>query len=89
MGDPHSAAARELIQSLGGKRKLRYTMFHRVISRGDSSTHYDAVLVMGQPGEQSLQTLYARMIPDEEKSKQPDASCSPASSDWLTSVRRR
>ena len=84
VGDPHSAAARELIQSLGGEKgKLRYTI-NRVISRGDSfETHYDAVLVMGQPGEQSLQTLYARMIPDEEKSKLPDASLS-TYSDWLT-----
>ena len=84
VGDPHSAAARELIQSLGGEKgKLRYTI-NRVISRGDSfETHYDAVLVMGQPGEQSLQTLYARMIPDEEKSKLPDASLA-TYSDWLT-----
>ncbi|QIL73427.1 hypothetical protein G7048_06605 [Diaphorobacter sp. HDW4B] len=84
VNDPHSAAARELIQSLGGdKGKLRYTI-HRVISRGGGSfeAHYDAVLVMGQPGEQSLQALYARMIPDDEKAKLPDASLA-AYSGWL------
>lgn len=83
--DPNSAAARELIQTLGGEKgKLKYAI-HQVIYRDSAyEVHYDAVLVMGQSGAQSLQTLYARMIPDEEKAKLPDTALG-TYSDWLKS----
>ncbi|WP_423457814.1 hypothetical protein [Ottowia sp. VDI28] len=81
--DPNSAAARELIQTLGGEKgKLRYSI-HQVIYRESAyEVHYDAVLVMGQPGEQSLQALYARMIPEEERAKLPDTALA-TYSEWL------
>jgi len=84
-GDPNSAAARGLIQALGGEKgKLRYAI-HQVIYRESAyEVHYDAVLVMGQAGEQSLEALYARMIPEEEKAKLPDAALATYSG-WLKS----
>ena len=73
--DPSSAAARELIKTLGGEKgELRYAI-HQVIYRESAyEVHYDAMLKMGQPGEQSLEALYARMIPEEEKAKLPEAT---------------
>ncbi|RZJ62634.1 MAG: hypothetical protein EON49_01555 [Acidovorax sp.] len=74
-GDRHSAAARELIRTLGGdKGKLRYQIHQVIYRQGAYEARYDAVLVMGQPGLQSLQALYASMIPEAERTKLPQAS---------------
>lgn len=73
--DRHSAAARDLIRTLGGDSgRLRYHIRHVIHRQGSYDTRYDAVLVMGQPGTQSLQALYASMIPDAERAKLPQAS---------------
>ena len=81
--DPHSAAARDLIRTLGGdKGALRYQI-HKVIYRqGAYEARYDALLVMGQPGAQSLQALYASMIPETERSRLGEASLD-AYEKWL------
>ena len=81
--DPHSAAARDLIRTLGGdKGALRYQI-HKVIYRqGAYEARYDAVLVMGQPGANSLQALYASMIPEAERTKMSEASLD-AYETWL------
>eukprot|EP01037_Dinobryon_pediforme_P010795 gene10795-10871_t len=74
-GDSHSAAARELIRTLGGEKgKLRYQIHQVIYRQGAYEARYDAVLVMGQPGAQSLQALYATMIPEAERAKLPQAS---------------
>lgn len=72
--DRHSAAARELIRTLGGdKGKLRFQIHQVIYRQGAYEARYDAVLVMGQPGLQSLQALYASMIPEPERAKLPEA----------------
>ncbi len=70
--DPNTAKARELVQLLGGdKGRLDYKV-HKVIYRqGAFETLYDVSLKMGQPGAESLQKLYATMIPKEEAAKLP------------------
>lgn len=74
-GDRNSAAARELVRTLGGdKGKLRYQIHQVIYRQGAYEARYDAVLVMGQPGVQSLQALYANMIPEAERAKLPQAS---------------
>lgn len=81
--DRNSAAARELIRTLGGdKGKLRFQIHHVIYRQGSYEARYDAVLVMGQPGAQSLQALYASMIPEPEHAKLPEASL-PAYENWL------
>lgn len=81
--DRHSAAARDLIRTLGGdKGKLRYQIHQVIYRQGAYEARYDAVLVMGQPGLQSLQALYASMIPEAERTKLPHASLE-AYEDWL------
>ncbi|WP_241776991.1 hypothetical protein [Acidovorax sp. Root275] len=73
--DRHSAAARDLIRTLGGdKGKLRYQIHQVIYRQGAYEARYDAVLVMGQPGVQSLQALYASMIPEAERTKLPQAT---------------
>lgn len=82
--DRNNAAARELIRTLGGdKGALRYQI-HHVIARpgGAFEARYDAVLVMGQPGAQSLQSLYATMVPEPERAKLPQGSLE-AYEGWL------
>lgn len=82
--DRNSAAARELIRTLGGdKGSLRYQV-HHVIARpgGAFEARYDAVLVMGQPGSQSLQALYATMVPEPERAKLAEGSLE-AYEGWL------
>lgn len=69
-GDRHSAAARELIRTLGGdKGKLRYQIHHVIYRQGAYEARYDAVLVMGQAGSESLKALYATMVPEAERTK--------------------
>jgi hypothetical protein len=81
--DRHSGAARELVRTLGGdKGKLRYQIHQVIYRQGAYEARYDAVLVMGQPGTQSLQSLYASMIPEAERAKLPQASLE-AYEGWL------
>lgn len=73
--DRHSGAARELVRTLGGEQgKLRYQIHHVIYRQGAYEARYDAVLVMGQPGSQSLQALYATMIPEADRAKLPEKS---------------
>ena len=53
-----------------------------IYRQGAYEARYDAVLVMGQPGLQSLQALYANMIPEAERTKLPQASLE-AYETWL------
>ena len=72
--DRHSTAAHDLIRSLGGdKGQLRYQIHQVIYRQGAYEARYDAVLVMGQPGTQSLQALYASMIPEAERAQLPQA----------------
>lgn len=81
--DRHSGAARELVRTLGGdKGRLRYQIHHVIYRQGAYEARYDAVLVMGQPGAQSLQAIYASMIPEAERAKLPQASLE-AYEGWL------
>lgn len=83
--DPNSAAARDLIRTLGGdKGALRYQINKVIYRQGAYEARYDAVLVMGQAGTQSLQTLYASMIPEAERTKIGQASLE-AYEAWLKS----
>lgn len=66
--DAHSAAARDLIRTLGGEDgRLRYQIHHVIYRQGAYEVRYDAVLVMGQPGDQSLLGLYATLIPEADR----------------------
>ncbi len=81
--DPDGAAARELVRKLGGEQgRLRYQVHHVIYRQGAYEARYDAVLVMGQPGAQSLLGLYASMIPEPERAKLPQATL-PAYEGWL------
>lgn len=81
--DRHSDAARELVRTLGGDQgKLRYGIHHVIYRQGAYEARYDAVLVLGQPGAQSLQALYASMIPEAERAKLPGAGLE-AYEGWL------
>lgn len=81
--DPDSAAARDLVRTLGGEQgRLRYQIRHVIYRQGAYEARYDAVLVMGQPGAQSLQALYATMIPEAERGKLPQATLE-AYETWL------
>ncbi|WP_036595357.1 hypothetical protein [Ottowia thiooxydans] len=82
-GDPNSASARELIQSLGGEKgKLKYSIQQVIYREPAFEVHYDAALVMAQAGEQSLEALYSRMIPEEVRAKLPNSTLA-AYTDWL------
>ena len=82
-GDRNSAAARDLVRTLGGEQgKLRYQVHHVIYRQGAYEARYDAVLVMGQSGDQTLQALYARMIPEAERSKLAQGSLE-AYESWL------
>jgi hypothetical protein len=81
--DRHSDAARELVRTLGGEQgKLRFQIHHVIYRQGAYEARYDAVLVMGQPGSQSLQALYATMIPEPERAKLPEKNLE-AYEGWL------
>lgn len=68
--DRNSAAARELIRTFGGEKgKLRYDIHQVIYRQGAYEARYDAVLVMGQSGSESLKALYATMIPEAERTK--------------------
>lgn len=70
--DPHSAAARELVRTLGGEGgELRYRVRHVLYRQGPFEARYDAVLHLGQPGARNLQQLYASMIPEAERTRLP------------------
>ena len=71
--DANSAKARELIQTLGGEKGQLDYKVHRVVYRqGAFEAQYDVSLRMGQTGADSLQKLYATMIPKEEAAKLPE-----------------
>lgn len=81
--DRNSTAARDLVRTLGGKQgKLRYQIHQVIYRQGAYEARYDAVLVMGQPGVQTLQALYASMIPDAERAKLAQGSLQ-AYESWL------
>jgi hypothetical protein len=81
--DRNSNAARDLVRTLGGEQgKLRYQIHHVIYRQGAYEARYDAVLVMGQPGVQTLQALYASMIPDAERAKLAQGSLQ-AYESWL------
>ena len=61
---------------------IRYQIQQVIYRQGAYEARYDAVLVMGQPGLQSLQALYANMIPEAERTKLPQASLE-AYETWL------
>lgn len=83
LSDPNSAAARALVHSMGGAEgKLKYKIQHVIYRQSAYEVHYDAALVMGQSGAQSLQSLYESMIPEEERKQLPEATL-PAYRDWL------
>ncbi|RZI91344.1 MAG: hypothetical protein EOP78_15540 [Variovorax sp.] len=71
--DPNSAKARELVKLLGGdKGQLDYKVHEVIYRQGAFETRYDVSLRMGQGGAESLQKLYATMIPKEEAAKLPE-----------------
>ncbi len=81
--DRNSTAARDLVRTLGGEQgKLRYQIHQVIYRQGAYEARYDAVLVMGQPGVQTLQALYASMIPDAERAKLAQGSLQ-AYESWL------
>ncbi|RYF42251.1 MAG: hypothetical protein EOO27_45390 [Comamonadaceae bacterium] len=71
--DPNSAKARELVKLLGGEKgQLDYKVHQVIYRQGAFETRYDVSLRMGQGGAESLQKLYATMIPKEEAAKLPE-----------------
>ena len=81
--DANSAKARELIQTLGGEKGQLDYKVHRVVYRqGAFEAQYDVSLRMGQTGADSLQKLYATMIPKEEAAKLPEQTLG-AYEKWL------
>lgn len=81
--DPDSARARDLIQVLGGENgQLDYKVRQVIYRQGAFETQYDVSLRMGQSGADSLQKLYATMIPKEETAKLPDQTLA-AYEKWL------
>lgn len=81
--DANSAKARELIQTLGGEKGQLDYKVHRVVYRqGAFEAQYDVSLRMGQNGADSLQKLYATMIPKEEAAKLPEQTLA-AYEKWL------
>ncbi len=70
--DSDSAKARELIQTLGGEKgQLDYKVRKVIYRQGAFEAQYDVSLRMGQSGAESLQKLYATMVPKEEAAKLP------------------
>ncbi|MGK6307228.1 hypothetical protein [Variovorax sp. DT-64] len=70
--DTDSAKARELIQTLGGEKgQLDYKVRKVIYRQGAFEAQYDVSLRMGQSGAESLQKLYATMVPKEEAAKLP------------------
>ena len=81
--DPNTAKARELVQLLGGEKgRLDYKVNKVIYRQGAFEALYDVSLKMGQPGAESLQKLYATMIPKDEAAKLPDQSLA-AYEKWL------
>jgi hypothetical protein len=81
--DPNNAQARELVRTLGGEKgALEYTIHNVIHRQGAFITQYDVSLRMGQSGTESLQKLYASMIPKDELAKLGQATL-PAYEKWL------
>jgi hypothetical protein len=68
--DPNTAQARALLSTLGGESGQMDYVVRNVVSRnGAFEAHYDVMLRLGQPGADSLQKLYASMVPAAERDK--------------------
>jgi hypothetical protein len=81
--DPNNAQARELVRTLGGEKGvLEYTINNVIYRQGAFITQYDVSLRMGQAGTESLQKLYASMIPKDELTKLGQAAL-PVYEKWL------
>ncbi len=81
--DPNNAQARELVRTLGGEKgTLEYTIHNVIHRQGAFITQYDVSLRMGQSGTESLQKLYASMIPKDELAKLGQATL-PVYEKWL------
>jgi hypothetical protein len=81
--DANNAKARELIQTLGGEKgQLDYKVRKVIYRQGAFEAQYDVSLRMGQSGAESLQKLYATMVPKEEAAKLPDQGVT-AYEKWL------
>ncbi|RYF43991.1 MAG: hypothetical protein EOO25_01285 [Comamonadaceae bacterium] len=68
--DPNTAQARTLLATLGGEKgQLDYAV-RDVVSRGPVfEAHYDVGLRLGQAGSDSLNKLYAAMVPPAERAQ--------------------
>lgn len=81
--DPNTAQARTLLATLGGERgQLDYRVRNIVSRSGAFEAHYDVMLRLGQPGAESLQKLYATMVPAGEREKLPKQDLA-AHEQWL------
>ncbi|WP_226858548.1 hypothetical protein [Diaphorobacter aerolatus] len=68
--DPNSATARELVRTLGGEKgSLKFLIKDVIYRQGAYEVHYDAALVMGQAGTDSLKALYAGMVPEADRTR--------------------
>jgi len=81
--NPGNAQARTLIATLGGDKGALGYKIHRVIYRqGAFEAQYDVSLHMAQAGKDSLQKLYAGMVPEDQRAKLPEQTL-PAYEKWL------
>ncbi|XAH24741.1 hypothetical protein AAFF27_05990 [Xylophilus sp. GW821-FHT01B05] len=81
--NPGNAQARTLIATLGGEKGELGYKIHRVVYRqGAFEAQYDVSLHMARPGAESLQKLYAGMIPEDLRAKLPEQTL-PAYEKWL------
>jgi len=70
--DPAHAPARQLVQALAGENgQLRYQIRQVIYRQGAFEARYDAALHLGRPGAESLQALYATMVPAADRAKLP------------------
>jgi hypothetical protein len=70
--DPNTVQARTLLTTLGGERgQLDYQIRNVVYRQGAYEAHYDVALQLGQAGADSLNKLYASMVPPAEREKLP------------------
>ena len=81
--DANNAKARELVQTLGGEKgQLDYKVRRVIYRQGAFEAQYDVSLRMARSGAESLQKLYATMIPKEEAAKLPEQTLA-AYEKWL------
>ncbi|VWX61736.1 conserved exported hypothetical protein [Burkholderiales bacterium 8X] len=71
--DPNSAKAREMVKTLGGDQgTLDYKVQKVIYRQGAFEAHYGVSLRMARSGEESLQRLYASMIPADALKQIPE-----------------